>query len=72
MHDVVLDKKVLQIPEREKKVFSNSFLKRKQPVGGQSGEGDGGPAVEAEDGVGRRNGTVRRLHLPRLQREQLV
>ena len=29
MHDVVLGKEVLEVPEREKKVFSNSFLKRK-------------------------------------------
>ena len=44
-----------------------SSTKKKEPVGRESGEGDGGAAVEAEDGVGGRARTVRRIHLCRLQ-----
>ena len=74
VHDVVLRKQVLQIPE-EKTLCFQLFLEKtseQEPVCWQSREGDGGPAVEAEDGVGGRDCAVRHLHLPRLQSVQLV
>ena len=69
VHDVVLRKQVLKIPEEKKQCFQ-LFLEKtseQEPVGRQSGEGNGGSAVEAEDGVGRRHCAVRRLHRRCLQ-----
>ena len=70
VHDVVLRKQVLEISEEFQLYFFFKKTSEQEPVGWQSREGDGGPAVEAEDGVGRRDCAVRRLHLPRLQSVQ--
>ena len=66
VHDVVLGEQMLEIPEHN--FLPICFFKKKmEPVCRESGEGDGGAAVEAEDGVGGRARTVRRIHLCRLQ-----